>query len=81
MKGSTTLVGLLLALTAGMAQAEYPAQEISMPQDAAIFQGSNSKPSYMMTANDAGASSNAARNVASAAPATPAAEFGSRCSP
>lgn len=75
MKGSTTLVGLLLALTAGMAQAEYPAQEISMPQDAAIFQGGSSRPSYIMAANDAGASSNAARNVASAAPATPAAEF------
>ena len=75
MKGSTKLVGLLLALMAGMAQAGEPVREISMPQDAAIFHGGNLQSSYLLAQNDAGASSNAARNVASAAPAKPAAEF------
>ncbi|HEY5994353.1 MAG TPA: hypothetical protein VIU46_07100 [Gallionellaceae bacterium] len=75
MKGSTRLVGLLLALMAGIAQAADPLPEITLQQDAPIFHGGSLQPSFLLAQGDTGTSSNAARNVASAAPAKPAAEF------
>ncbi len=75
MKGSTRLIGLALALLAGMAQAADPAQEITLSQDAAIFHDGNLQPSYLLAQGNTGASSNATSNVATAAPAKPADEF------
>jgi hypothetical protein len=73
MKGST--IGLILALMAGLAQAADPAQEITLTQDAAIFHDGTLQPSFLLSQNDAGTSSNAAHNAATAAPAKPASEF------
>jgi len=70
MKGSTRLIGLFLALMAGTALAGEPVQEIVLPQDAAIFQASSGAMPYLLAQNDG--DSNAARNVASAAPSKPA---------
>ncbi len=75
MKGSIKLVGLFLALIAGMAQAAGPAQEITLSQDAPILHDGSLHPTYLLAQGESGATSNATSNVASAAPAKPVAEF------
>ena len=73
MRSSFSVIGVVLALLAGMAHAQDTADEIIMPQSAAMFH-EDSAPSYLMAANGAPAGSNASTTAASAA-AKPAAEF------
>jgi hypothetical protein len=74
MKGSLNIAGLCLALLAGMAHAGEAPQEIMVPQDSVLLREGASAP-YTLAANEGVPPSNAVRNVASATPATPAAEF------
>ena len=69
MRSSMRVVGVvILALLAGMANAEEAVHEVLMPQDAVIFQGANTAPSFVLAANGtAGGNSNAAQTAASAA--------------
>ncbi len=76
MKGSLArmalpLVLLALAVQAGTAHAGDAPQEITIPQDSAIFRGYSPKPYLLAEADTSAPASNAAANVASANPAKP----------
>jgi len=67
MRSSLSVIGAVLALMAGVAQAQDTADEIIMPQSAAMFHEASPAPSYLMAANGAPAASNAGATAASAA--------------
>ncbi len=71
MKSSIKVVGIFLALAAGMAQAGEPVQEVGVSKDAAIFRSANeaSYP-FLLAQNDVAAPS--AAPAAGAVAATPA---------
>ncbi len=77
MKSSMKMVGIFLALAAGLAHADEPVLEVGVSKDAAIFQTSNQQAAYpyLLAQNDAATGAVPSAPAAAAAVSAKPAEF------